>query len=49
MSENEIAHKLEDIEKSLKSIKQYVNDIEKRFDELKLLCEKRDKLKFISD
>ena len=42
MSENEIAQKLEDIEKSLKSIKQYVNDIEKRFEELKSLCEKRD-------
>ena len=34
-----ILQKLEDIEKSFKSIKQHVNNIEKSFEELKLLCE----------
>ena len=40
MTEKEIIQqKLEDIEKSFKSIKQHVNSIEKSFEELKLLCE----------
>ena len=45
MSENEIAQKLEHIEKSLKNIKKYVEDIEKSFSELKSLCEKKELIK----